>query len=351
MSVRVLVFYVLMVLPAIAQGFAGLGGPAEGFAKPSRATVLQFPQDHGAHRPFRVEWWYLTANLRGDDGEDYGVQWTLFRVALSPDQAPGWEDPQVWMGHAAITSKTRHLAAERFARSGVGQAGVELAPFRAWIDNWHMTGEENPSADQLSRLAIGASGEGFSYDLTATAHGPIVLQGDAGYSVKSLDGHASHYYSQPFYAVAGAIVLEGRRIAVTGQAWLDREWSSQPLTEDQAGWDWFSLHFDDGEKLMVYRFRDHAGDYLSGTWISANGKPQPLAPDELALTPLETADVAGRRIPVRWRLQLPARRLDIETRPLNPQAWMDLSVPYWEGPIRFGGTKGGVGYLEMTGYK
>jgi predicted secreted hydrolase len=29
---------------------------------------------------------------------------------------------------------------------------------------------------------------------------------------------------------------------------------------------------------------------------------------------------------------------------------METSVPYWEGPIRFGGSHAGRGYLEMTGY-
>jgi predicted secreted hydrolase len=29
---------------------------------------------------------------------------------------------------------------------------------------------------------------------------------------------------------------------------------------------------------------------------------------------------------------------------------MDVSVSYWEGPIRMTGTHPGRGYLEMTGY-
>jgi predicted secreted hydrolase len=29
---------------------------------------------------------------------------------------------------------------------------------------------------------------------------------------------------------------------------------------------------------------------------------------------------------------------------------MNLSLPYWEGPVRFSGSHQGMGYLEMTGY-
>jgi predicted secreted hydrolase len=43
--------------------------------------------------------------------------------------------------------------------------------------------------------------------MTLTAQGPAVLQGDAGYSIKSEDGQASHYYSMPFLAVQGTLRL------------------------------------------------------------------------------------------------------------------------------------------------
>jgi predicted secreted hydrolase len=36
---------------------------------------------------------------------------------------------------------------------------------------------------------------------------------------------------------------------------------------------------------------------------------------------------------------------------LNEQAWMGVSIPYWEGPISVLGTHTGTGYLEMTGYE
>ena len=118
--------------PANAQGYAGLGSAAtEGVARPDPETRLDFPRDHGPHPDFRIEWWYLTANLTGPDGTEYGVQWTLFRSALAPGEAEGWSSPQIWMGHAAVTTAESHLFAERLARGGIGQAGVRAAPFAA----------------------------------------------------------------------------------------------------------------------------------------------------------------------------------------------------------------------------
>lgn len=348
--------------PALGQGFAGLGQAAEGFAEVRRDRPLRFPADHGPHPDFRIEWWYVTANLRGDDGADYGVQWTLFRQALAPgDRGEGWETAQLWMGHAAATAATVHRAEERFARGGVGQAGVVQAevgqagvgqagatgdPFEAWIDDWTLSGDAD-----LRAVRLRAAGRGFAYDLDLRAAGPLVLHGDNGFSLKSERGQASHYYSQPHYGAQGSLTLDGRAVAVSGAGWLDREWSSQPLDPDQTGWDWFSLRLDSGEKVMLYRFRQSAGaDAFAGTWIDAGGRARPLAKGDVTMAPTGFATVAGRETPVRWRLGVASRGFAVETAPLNPSSWNALTVAYWEGPVTAEGTHRATGYLEMTGY-
>lgn len=339
-----------LAIPAGAQGFAGLGSDADGFALPRPAPQFDFPRDHGAHPDYRIEWWYLTANLRGADGRDYGVQWTLFRSALRPGEAEGWDSPQVWMGHAAITTPDTHLYAERLARGGIGQAGVTPAPFAAWIDDWAMTGTAPPDRDALDQLQLTARGAVFSYDLKLRATGPLVYHGQDGYSVKSADGQASYYYSQPFYEVTGTLRLPDGDVAVTGHGWLDREWSSQPLAADQTGWDWFSLTLDRGDKVMGFRLRGARGDYTSATWIAPDGTVRALPDGALRVQALDTAQVGARDIPVRWQVELPEADIDVTVSALNPQSWMGTSVPYWEGPVRITGSDTGSGYLEMTGY-
>lgn len=344
MNVRLFAFFLFWPTVLFAQGFAGLGTIAEGFAIPERGTKLQFPKDHGAHPDYRIEWWYVTANLTGDDGLDYGIQWTLFRSALRPGESEGWRSPQLWMGHAAITTPDTHHVSERMARGGIGQAGALADPFDVWIDDWQMTG---PDFDQLT---LSASGTDFSYDLALTAQGPLVFHGDRGYSVKSEAGQASYYYSQPFYAVTGTLHLPDRSVAVTGQAWLDREWSSQPLAEDQSGWDWFSLSLQDGSKVMAFRLRGTT-DFTSGTWISPDGQSSALSNGTIEVEPLTITDVKGSDIPTKWRLSIPDKALNVEVSAINTQAFMETTFPYWEGPVSVSGSHVGKGYLEMTGYR
>ncbi|PRY24925.1 putative secreted hydrolase [Aliiruegeria haliotis] len=336
--------------PASAQGYAGLGTEAEGFALPSPETNFSFPRDHGPHPDFRIEWWYLTANLSGEDGNEYGIQWTLFRSALQPGEADGWDSPQIWMGHAGLTTPDAHFVAERLARGGIGQAGVSAHPFEAWIDDWQMR-QTGGSTATLGSLSLSARGEGFGYDLSLQSDGPLVFQGNDGYSVKSPDGQASYYYSQPFYRITGTLSLADGPVRVTGEGWLDREWSSQPLSETQDGWDWISLHLATGAKLMGFRLRDRAGEpFTSATWIDPDGTAFPYSDGHLSLTPLAASDVSGADIPTSWQVDLPDRALSVTLSALNPQSWMSTSFPYWEGPVMISGTHSGRGYLEMTGY-
>src|SRR5882724_6863599 len=337
---------------ALAQGFAGLGESANGFAPVVPRRVFAFPPDHGPHPEFRIEWWYVTANLVDTSGTAYGAQWTLFRQAIASGKPQeGWANQQIWMGHAAVTRADTHRYAQTFARGGVGQAGAEAKPFRAWIDAWEMRGLDGLNDINIAPLELSASSENFSYALRLDADRPLVLQGDAGYSRKSLREQASYYYSQPHYRVKGSITIDDKPTDVTGQAWLDREWSSQPLASDQSGWDWLSLHFSSGDKLMLYRMRQTDGNhYGSGKWITHDGKAELLASAGIVFTPQALTEIAGRKIPTAWRIAIPRRSLAITCVPLNAKSWMGTNFPYWEGPISFTGSHAGLGYLEMTGY-
>ena len=274
------------------------------------------------------------------------MQWTLFRTGLRPGEAPGWLSPQVWFAHAAVTTPDQHFATERFARGGIGQAGVEATPFRAWIDEWVLEGED------FQKMALTANGPNFGYDMSLQANGPLVFHGDKGYSVKSEQGQASYYYSQPFFTIDGTLKLPTGNVEVSGHAWLDREWSSQPLSDDQSGWDWFSLSFVDGAKLMGFQLRQTDGSlYNSSTWITPDGSTSSYPNGAFSAIPLNNKTTKDRNLPIQWRVTLPDKNVDIIVTAQNPDAWMELSIPYWEGPVNVLGSHIGQGYLEMTGYE
>ncbi|MEL7088799.1 MAG: lipocalin family protein [Planctomycetota bacterium] len=99
------------------------------------------------------------------------------------------------------------------------------------------------------------------------------------------------------------------------------------------------------------RNRDGSAGYTSGTWIAPDGASVSLPNGTFGAEPLGTHVVAGRAVPTRWQVRVPDRGVDITVEAVNPDAWMGLSIPYWEGPVRVSGSHTGRGYLEMTGYE
>jgi predicted secreted hydrolase len=348
--------------PVQGSDLAVLAQYAEGYAQARPGQALVFPRDHGPHPDYSIEWWYLTANLSDPAGNPYGAQWTLFRLAVQPpgSHEPGnaWQSDQVFMAHIAITSLEDHVSFQRYSRGGeykgVSRAGVKARPFSAWLDDWAL---QSTGADWLPMEVQARQGE-YALHLQLQSGGPLILQGDAGFSQKHPDGGGSFYYSQPFLKTSGELIVDGQKIPVTGQAWLDREWSSQFLQGSQIGWDWFSLHLESGEKLMLFQLRQQPGknrgkNFLSGSLIAPGGGTTKLDPDQIQLEILEEMVVAGRVLPLHWRLKLPQISRELDIRALHQNQWMDVDFPYWEGAVTVSG-KGvenrGQGYMELTGY-
>lgn len=350
------------VQPAPQNDFAVLAQPADGFMQAQAGQPLAFPSDHGAHPDYRIEWWYLTANLLSESNETYGAQWTLFRFAMTPPDklqpASGLQENQLFMAHIAITTPTGHKSLQRYARgteAGLpARAGVTAKPFTAWLDDWVL----KSTGYQWLPMQVQASQGDVGFDLKLQSQQPLVLQGTQGFSQKHEDGSGSYYYSQPFLEANGEITMDGRKIAVSGNAWLDREWSSQFLQPDQSGWDWFSLHLDSGEKLMLFQLRnrqgkDPADNYLHGVLIDPTGSKTPLESGSVQMKVLETSRVNDRILPMAWHIELPQIQRRFIVRALHENQWMEVDFPYWEGVVRVigeGPENNGRGYMELTGY-
>jgi predicted secreted hydrolase len=342
--------------------FSVLAQHAESYEQARPGQRLSFPHDQGPHPEYRIEWWYLTANLSDPEGNDYGAQWTLFRLAV---QTPGkndldrdWRSDQVFMAHFAITTPDDHVSFQRYARGAqelsLARAGVEAKPFSAWLDDWTLKSTETGWLP----LVVKAQQDDHALELQLQSTASPILQGDAGFSQKHPDGGGSFYYSQPFLQAGGELIVAGQTIPVSGEAWLDREWGSQFLQADQQGWDWFSIHLESGEKLVLFQLRQQAAgnqrdNYLHGSLIETDGGKTALNPEQIQLKVLKETIVMGRNLPMQWQVNLPQIGRKIRIEALHPDQWMDVDFPYWEGVIIASGNgpeSRGRGYMELTGY-
>ncbi|RXE86003.1 lipocalin-like domain-containing protein [Pseudoalteromonas sp. A757] len=314
----------------------------------SPSYQLSFPFDHGSHPEQGIEWWYVTANLKSDSGQEFGVQWTLFRTSVANVQyVSPWWDNELYFAHFAIQDNTSHQAFERYGRAG--QVKIQANPFVTQLDNWYLRSE----TETFFPLTLHAEQEKNRANLTLDTS-PMVLHGKNGYSEKTSDGHASMYYSYPFLTVKGELTFQGETHRVSGDAWLDREWSSSFISKAQRGWDWFSIRGQNRSNgaLMVFCIRDNQQFYKDcrGTEISVEGRASEIGHKDIQLSVLEQVSLDGVSYPFKWQLRL-KHKSPILIESINRDARNQLTIPYWEGRVKVSGGYIGEGYAELVGYE
>jgi predicted secreted hydrolase len=324
----------------------------------------EFPRDHFNHPDYRTEWWYFTGNVHTAEGRRFGYELTFFRQALEPEPAKGvWDVRDVWLAHLALSDLDgrRFLHAERLNRTGPGLAGADLDLAKIWNGNWSVRWTLDAKAPGgVAQQQLEAVEERFRLSLSLKPEKAPVTHGQDGLSRKAEgEGRASLYVSYTRLATAGTIMLDGATYRVEGLSWMDHEIFTHSLSANESGWDWFSMQFDDGTELMLYRLRRKDGSVeplSSGTYIDAQGRNRYLALRDFALEPgrVWKSPETGASYPVEWKVKVPSVGIDsrVTTR-LDGQELRGKvrSAPvYWEGAVDITGTRRGSGYLEMTGY-
>jgi predicted secreted hydrolase len=320
---------------------------------------FQFPRDHGSHPDYRTEWWYYTGHLRTASGKRYGFEVTFFRVAMTAGESrvSAWDLQQVMPAHFAITDvgAKQFRFYEKLNRGSAFTADAAEGKLDVFNEGWRVTAKPDGSWH-----LVAAEGKD-AIDLTLRSRKAPAVHGDNGVSVKAAGkGYASHYYSMTRLEVAGTV--NGER--ATGQAWMDHEFGSSALRENQQGWDWFSIQLDNDAELMLYIIRrtDGTPDVTSsGSLITSDGNVLPIRRDQMRVTPLSTwkSPKSGGAYPMGWRVEVPPFRINLTLQPLLKEQELvtkgSTRVTYWEGAVGATGSFGGVavsgdGYVEMTGY-
>jgi predicted secreted hydrolase len=317
--------------------------------------VFGFPADHGAHPDYRTEWWYVTGWL-DLDGAPIGFQVTFFRSRVAgQDENPSRFAPkQILIAHAALSdpARGRLLHDQRVARAGLGLAEAAVGKAEVALDGWRFW-------QQGDAFHVDIAARDFRFDLVFAPTQPPLLQGEGGYSRKGSNAaSASYYYTLPHLDVSGTVTRDGRARRVTGQAWLDREWSSQYMEPAAEGWDWTGVNLDDGGALMAFRMRRKGGGTLwaGGTLRSPTGEVTVLQPEDVDFEPRRTwrSPRSGATYPVAVTVRAGSRSIALE--PLMDDQENDTrrstGAIYWEGAVRAteNGQEVGRGYLELTGY-
>jgi predicted secreted hydrolase len=358
---RLLLFPLFLTLSLPGRG-EGEGRFTYQLALPGRK--LTFPADHYSHPAFKTEWWYYTGHLESDSGKRYGYQVTFFRFGLRDRQSEIKDKPplftELYMAHFAVSDidRKKFFFRERINRGYEGKAGAATDRYLVWNEDWKVEGDV-----KIHRIDVNDRGTRLSLSLNSLK--PPVLHGDHGLSQKGEgEGRASYYYSLTRMKTEGEITINGKTEKVQGLSWMDHEFGSNQLTEDQVGWDWFSIQLNNQTEIMLYLMRRKDGSvdpYSSGTLVAMDGTTKHLALNEFHVEVLDhwKSSRSGGNYPMGWKVTIPNQEIELKIAPeFTDQELITVRstrVTYWEGAVQVSGTirnqpMRGMGYVELTGY-
>jgi predicted secreted hydrolase len=336
-------------------GAAELAAPSV-FAEVTADRHLNLPADFGAHPQFRTEWWYVTGWLTTGQGQSLGFQITFFRTKPGIDERnpSAFAPRQLLIAHCALSDPGhgRLWQDQRIRRAGLGLADASESDTDVHIDRWSL--RRGPQS-----YAATVDAADFSFELTLSPTQEVMVNGRAGISRKGPSSKsASYYYSEPHLRAAGKVVRGERTEEVSGEAWLDHEWSSEYLDAEAVGWEWTGINMDDGGAAMVFSIRDGRGGqrWAGGTLRAADGRVQVLEPSDVEFRAGRSwiSPRTGIAYPVEWLVRAGTREMKLV--PLLDDQENDTRLStgaiYWEGAVRVSEKDRAVGrgYLELTGY-
>lgn len=341
-------------------GFLGNGNPALRDAPSDGAVTL--PDDLFAKADVQTEWWYYTGHCETEDGRPFGFELVFFKRRTDLDR----------LGIVPVMALANPMYFAHFAISDLDARSFRYEHIRSFDRPLEMPVRMSETACDIhlgdwslrevagKHILHATLRDGLVFDAILESEKPLVLNGDNGSGISRKKAGASNHFSFTRMSVSGQFATGGKIERFGGSAWMDREFGSW----EQTDWDWFSIQFDDGTELMVYQFRDEAGEPAgdsTGTFVEKDGTCRYLsnADFELKVTSKWTSPQTGAEYPAGWRLTVPSLDIEVDIEPLIADQELDTRgttmIVYWEGVCQVTGSRVGKAvtgraYVELVGY-
>lgn len=346
----------------LAHMFAG---PASDLRDGTEHDPVSLPRDLAAHSDAQTEWWYYTGHAQTASGRRFGFELVFFKRRTDLDKFKivplRLIGNPFYFAHFAISDidSKKFRYAHRKSSNGpldLDAAASEKAYFLK-LGDWHVY-ESN--GVHVLRASLD---DGTEFSATASPAKPVVLNGENGVSFKDT-GEASRYFAYTRMKLDGIIGDRNGVERFSGSAWMDREFGTWKPTDNQKGWDWFSIQFDGGQELMCYQLRNSLGEptqFSNGRFVDENGEHTQLSAEDFEITGLARwkSPRSDADYPSKWRIAVPRFDISIIVEPYIADQELDTRgttmIVYWEGACSVSGScKGssasGNAYVELVGY-
>ena len=342
-----------------------ISGKAEALRDGTEFDPVDLPRDLYAHKNAQTEWWYYTGHAETASGKSFGFEFVFFKrrtdldkFSLVPVRMLG--NP-IYFAHFAITDHEgkKFRYAHRKSANGLLDLPASMSEnhYHLRLGDWSI---RESAGTHILRASIG---QDVTFEANLTPTKPVIFNGKDGKGVSYKDdGEASRYFAYTRMAMDGDLIIDGETAHFTGSAWMDREFGTWTPTNNQKGWDWFSVQLENETELMCYQLRNETGGvspFSSGTFVDKEGTFTYLSHEDFKIEPTAfwQSPKTKATYPSGWKLSVPKFDLNLTVSPVIEDQELDTRgttmIVYWEGACRVTGTNGspdGKAYVELVGY-
>lgn len=285
----------------------------------------------GLHRGIS-EWWYATGVVQSRTGRRFSFQFTVISARLG-----ALVRPRILMLALSELEARRHCYTQKPSLSG-RELRVDSRTVR-WGDRARAR-----KTDQ--GILLHARADAFSFAFQLGYGNGAVWHCDRGVLQMGLPGpkETTVYFSYPNMPTRGTLTVDGEELEVEGASWFDKQGGPFSLTQRGTHWEWFSLRFTDGERIMLFSFpQSHSQD---GTYIRSDGRARRLTSYTITPTAFTTAN--GMRFSAGWEIAIPGVK-DEQYR-VTPAMEGQLNFAYFEQLARVqrvDGAQVGLCFVEL----
>jgi len=204
---------------------------------------------------------------------------------------------------------------------------------------------------------LAASNGQDSISLTVVSVKPPLIPGGDGLLNQGTDSY-TYYYSLTGNKVEGTLTYEGNSEAVTGSAWIDRQYGSfNPNIGER--YEWFFLQLSNGMDLNIWNLftpdnqQPRAPEYRHMSVYVDTASQYTTSYFELERLAWVTSPVSGNSYSQEWRLTSVTNQLDLHFATIHHNAEVALPFYFFEGSTSATGTVNGepvtgIGFAELV---
>lgn len=248
---------------------------------------LSFEEEWQCHKRIS-EWWYVTGYFSDETDKLYSYQFTVIRTPLAIFT------PNILMLALTDFSTEKHYYSQK----------TTLLEREISIDRKTVQYGDAALITKGERgMRLTGSHRDFSLDLELDYGKGAFWHCDNGALRMGVDEpkETTLYFSYPNMPTKGSITLGGRKIAVKGKSWFDKQGGPYSIINRKTHWEWFSLRFFDDEEMMLFTFPQD--DYQDGTFIPCEGPAKRL--NQYSIKPLDFITINEMKFSSGWSLRVP----------------------------------------------